>query len=178
MVVGGNQPTLLGDLEELFADPLLVQQTGTTACQITAGHGRIERRALWASTALVGYTWWPGLAQVLCTERTIRHKRSGRERQERAYAVTSVPPVRADAAALLRLWRAHWTIENRLHWVRDVTLGEDASRVRTEAAPQVLAVLRNLVLGLLRAHGYSAIAATRRHLGRHPRRALALCGLA
>lgn len=177
MVVGGNQPTLLADLELLFADPALVEQTGTYTCQVTSGHGRIERRELWASTALVGYTGWPGLAQVLCTQRTIRHKRTGKERHERAYAVTSLPPTRAPAPALLRLWREHWAIENRLHWGRDVTLGEDGSRVRSAAAPQGLAVVRNTVLGLLRVHGYHAIAATRRRLARRPRQALALCGL-
>jgi predicted transposase YbfD/YdcC len=177
MVVGGNQPTLLADLDLLFADRALVQETGSYAVRVGAGHGRIERREPWASTALVGYTAWPGLAQALCTQRTIRDKHTGKERHERAYAVTSLPPSRAQAPALLRLWQEHWAIENRLHWVRDVTLGEDASRVRSEAAPQVLAVVRNTVLGLLRVHGYRAIAATRRHLARRPRQALALCGL-
>ena len=99
----------------------------------------------------------PGLAQVCCVERTRRHK--GKETVERAYASTSLPPERADAARLARLlpgccpvaarlleiWRGHWGIENRLHWVRDVVFGEDRSQVRTESAPQLLAALRNLV---------------------------------
>ena len=55
-------------------------------------------------------------------ERTRRHK--GRETVERAYAITSLPPERAAAARLLGIWRGHWGIENRLHWVRDVVFGE------------------------------------------------------
>ena len=76
-------------------------------------------------------------------ERTRRYK--GRETVERAYAITSLPVERADAARLLSIWRGHWGIENRLHWVRDVVFGEDQSRVRTGSAPQLPAALRNLV---------------------------------
>src|SRR6185437_8476968 len=65
------------------------------------------------------------------------------------YGVTSLPPDRADAATLLRLVRDHWRIENELHYVRDVTLGEDACRVRSGSSPQVLAALRNAVVHLL-----------------------------
>jgi hypothetical protein len=78
-------------------------------------------------------------------ERVIRGERS----VEVLYGVTSLSPERADAADLLRLMRDHWQIENGLHWVRDVTLGEDACRVRTGSAPQVLAALRNAVVHLL-----------------------------
>ena len=93
---------------------------------------RWERRQLWASTALNHYLDWPGLAQVCCMERTRRHK--GRETVERAYAITSLPPERGDAARLLEIWRGHWGIENRLHWVRDVVFGEDQSQVRTRVS--------------------------------------------
>ena len=69
------------------------------------------------------------------------------------------------AGKLLEYVRGHWEIENRLHWVRDVTLGEDASPVRMGAAPQVMAVLRNITLGLLRSFGYRNIAAALRRIG-------------
>lgn len=82
--------------------------------------------------------------------------------RETAFVITSLPPERADAAALLRLVRGHWEIENRLHWVRDVSLGEDGSRVRRGQAAQVLAALRNLALTLLRAEGAANIAAALR----------------
>lgn len=90
---------------------------------------------------------WKGMKQgfELRRERLINGARSA----EVLYGVTSLPPERADAAALLRLMRDHWQIENGLHWVRDVTLQEDACRVRTGSAPQVLAALRNAVVHLL-----------------------------
>ena len=76
----------------------------------------------------------------------------------------------------MQLWRGHWGIENRVHWVRDVTLVEDRSAVRSGSAPQVMAALRNLVLGLLRLAGQRNIAAALRHYGWHPAAALQLLG--
>jgi predicted transposase YbfD/YdcC len=81
----------------------------------------------------------------LTRERTVR----GKKTVEVAYGVTSLSPDRADATTLLKLVRDHWAIENELHHVRDVTLREDACRVRSGAAPQVLAALRNAVVHLL-----------------------------
>jgi len=108
-------------------------------------------------------------------ERTRRHK--GKETVERDYAITSLPPERADAARLLELWRGNWGIENRLHWVRDVVFGEDQSQVRTGSAPQLLAALRNLAIGMLRLNGAKNIAAALRHYGWKPWEALTLIGL-
>ena len=139
-------------------------------------HGdRRERRTLWASAALNGYLHWPGLGQVCCVER--RRRRKGRETVERVYAITSLPPERADAARLLAIWRGHWGIENRLHWVRDVVFGEDKSQVRTESAPQLMAALRNLVIGMLRLSGVKNIAAALRHYSWKPWETLTLLGL-
>jgi hypothetical protein len=87
-----------------------------------------------------------------------------------AYAITSVPKEQADAARLLGWWRGHWGIENRSHYVRDVTLGEDASRVRTGSAPQVLAAFRNAAIGWLRLQGVGNIAeALRRNAAQVPK---------
>ena len=122
----------------------------TYACQEGRRGDRWERRRLWASTALKEYLDWPGLGQVCCVERTLRRK--GRETVERA-----------DAARLLEIWRGHWGIENRLHWVRDVVFGENQSQVRTGSAPQLLAALRNLVTGMLRLCGVKNISAALRH---------------
>ena len=83
----------------------------------------------------------------------------------------------ADAARLLTLVRGHWAIENRLHYVRDVTFGEDASQVRSRAAPQVLAALRNVVTGLLRQAGWTNIAAALRHYAWQSGATLALLGV-
>jgi hypothetical protein len=90
--------------------------------------------------------------------------------------VTSLGP-QLPPCELLRLVREHWHIENRLHYVRDVTLGEDASQVRSGAAPEVLAALRNAILGLLRQHGWSSIAEALRHFAWSPGAALRFFGL-
>ena len=82
--------------------------------------------------------------------------------REVAYAITSVPACEAGAAVLLGWWRGHWGIENRSHSVRDVTMGEDASRVRTGSGPQVLAAFRNAAIGWLRLQGADNIAAALR----------------
>ncbi len=92
------------------------------------------------------------------------------------YVVTSLSSA-VGAPQLLRLIRVYWSIENRLHYVRDVTMGEDASQVRSGAAPEVLAALRNAVLGLLRHHGYANIAQALRHFAWSSGAALRLLGL-
>jgi predicted transposase YbfD/YdcC len=99
---------------------------------------------------------------VCLLERTRRAK--GKEKIETVCAVTSLGPERASADRLLGIARGHWAIENRLHWVRDMSLGEDACRVRTGEAPEILAAVRNAGLWLLRSSGLSNIAAAlRRH---------------
>ena len=110
---------------------------------------------------------WPHLQQVCRLERQRVVK--GKKQVAVSYAISSLPATDADARRLLSLSRGHWGIENRLHWVRDVTFDEDRSQVRTGAAPQVqvLAGLRNLVISLVRRAGGGAgsnvAAALRRH---------------
>ena len=102
----------------------------------------------------------------------------GRSRSvELAYGVTSLTSKQADPARLLALVRGHWQIENRLHWVRDVTFDEDRSQVRTGQAPHVMATLRNLAISTLRRAGAANIAAALRWVGRDQTRALGLLGL-
>jgi hypothetical protein len=113
-------------------------------------------RTVRTTTRLNDYLDWPKVGQVCRVERLV--KCGGQEQREVAYAITSAGPEWAGAAALLAGWRGHWGIENRLHWVRDVTFGEDASRIRTGAAPQVMAALRNAAVGLLRLLGATNIA--------------------
>lgn len=177
MPVKANQPQLLAEVTHLFADAALVAETGTRARTVSKGHGRLEIRRLWTSAALVGYSDWPGLAQALCLEREVVRLNTGEVRRDRAYAVTSVPPEQADAWALLALWRGHWGVENRLHWVRDVGFSEDRSAARVGGVPHGLAALRNTAIGILRAHGHTAIAATRRTLAHQAAAALTLLGL-
>ena len=124
-VLKDNQPGVKEAVSLLFEQPPWGESFGY-ACQEDRHGDRWERRRLWASSALNEYLGWPGLGQVCCVERTRWHK--GKEIGERAYAITSLPVERADAARLLSIWRVHWGIENRLHWVRDVVFGEDQSQ--------------------------------------------------
>jgi predicted transposase YbfD/YdcC len=119
-----------------------------TASRIDKGHGRRERRTIRTTTWLNGYLDWPSIGQVfhLRRERTIR----GETKIEDVYGITSLSPEEAPPEKLLSLIRSHWAIENQLFGVRDWTLGEDASRVRSGNAAQVAAGLRNVALFLLR----------------------------
>lgn len=127
------------------------------------------------TTRLNDYLDWPDVGQVCRLERIV--KRGGVETREVEYAITSVGPEEADAATLLGWWRGHWRIENRLHWVRDVTMAEDASRIRTGSAPQALAGLRDAALSLLRLLGKTNIAEALRENLYHVRDLLANLGV-
>ena len=118
---------------------------------------------------------WPYVGQVCCMERTRTHK--GVSSRERAYAITSLTPVHAGPARLLKLWRGHWRIEDQVHWLRDVTFDEDLSQVRTGAAPQVMAALRNAVIGLPRRTGSQNIAAALHRFSWNLTASLSLLGL-
>jgi hypothetical protein len=119
---------------------------------------------------------WPHLRQVCRVERrrTVRRRGHTREEVEVSYAITSLAPARAPARALLGYLRGHRGIENRLHWVRDVTFDEDRSQTRAGAAPQVMAACRNLALALLRRAGRTTVAAALRTYAGRPGRAAAL----
>jgi predicted transposase YbfD/YdcC len=172
LVVKDNQPRLHAELEAYFADPRATARSATTTDR---AHGRTETRTLHATTRLCAYLAqyfpFPRIAQVARLVRTVREK--GRTSLETVYLITSLTPRRADAARLLALIRGHWSVEVR-HRIRDVTFGEDDSRLRSGEAPQVMAALRNLALTLIRRTGATAIAAYRRHLAAHPGKALRL----
>jgi predicted transposase YbfD/YdcC len=176
MIAKGNQPTLNADIETVFA----LLPSGD--CQayvrmVDIGHGRIESRNLTTSEALVGYSDWPGLAQVFEVGRHVMEKKTGKERVEVVYGVTSLRPEQASPGRLLELVRGHWAIENKSHWVRDVTYDEDRSQVRKGHIAQVMAALRNTGIGLLRVAGYDNIAQACRQMAAQPHRALALIGV-
>ena len=109
---------------------------------------------------LAGYLDWPGAAQVCRIRAEV--KEGGEATCEVSYAITSVPRERAGAATLLGWHRGHWGIENRTHYVRDVTMGEDGNRTRVGSSPQVLAALRNAAISQLRMAGSKNIAAALR----------------
>lgn len=119
---------------------------------------------------------WPHVAQVCRIERRRVVRRRGQVYTEVdvGYAVTSLRPERADARTLLGHLRGHWGIENRTHWVRDVTFDEDRSQTRTGAIPQTMATCRNLAVALLRRRGHANIAAALRTYAGRPAAAAAL----
>jgi predicted transposase YbfD/YdcC len=176
MIVKENQPQLKADIELVFTLPPAGDRQESVRT-VDVGHGRIETRNLTTSAALVGYSDWPGLAQVFEVGRHVTTKKTGTERVEVVYGVTSLSPERATPGRVLELVRGHWAIENKSHWVRDVTFDEDRSQVRCGNIPQVMAALRNTAIGLLRWAGHTNIAAACRRLAAQPAQALALIGI-
>ena len=150
MIVKENHPQWLDDIETVFVLPPIAGERRTAAATLDLGHGRIEQRWLQTSNVLGGYSDWPGLAQVFRLERQVIIKKTGEVREEVVAGITSLVPERADAARLLALVRGQWQIKHQSHWVRDVTFDEDRSQVRCGNIPQVMAALRNTVIGLMR----------------------------
>jgi predicted transposase YbfD/YdcC len=176
MMVKENQPRLLAAIALVFTLPPIGDRQDT-ARTVDIGPGRIEQRHLTTSEALGGYSDWPGRAQVFELGRHISTKKTGEERVEVVYGVTSLSPERATPERLLALVRGQWQIANQLHWVRDVTCDEDRSQVRCGNIPQVLAALRHTAIGLLRWAGYTNIATACRRWAAQPLQALALIGI-
>jgi len=176
MIVKENQPQLHADIELVFTLPP-VGDRQPYAQTVDSGHGRIEQRNITTSEALVGYTDWPGLAQVFEIGRYVITQKTGAERVEVVYGVTSLRPERVSPGQLLAFVRGHWHIENKSHWVRDVTFDEDRSQVRCGNIPHVMAALRNTAIGVLRCAGHTNLAAACRQLAAQPARALALIGI-
>ncbi len=178
MLVKRNQPSLYWALELVFEHPPVPRRPGErrTARTVDKAHGRWERRTLVTTTALQGYLDWPNAAQVLRRVCRRIHERTGKVETEVTYGITSLPPELAGPTQLEQIWRGHWTIENRLHYVRDATFREDRCQVHTGAAAQVLAALRNAVIGLLRFQGWSNIAAATRRYAEQPQHLLHLIG--
>jgi predicted transposase YbfD/YdcC len=171
LTVKGNQPTLYADLTTYFADPHACSQQAET---VDRRRGRIEVRTIKVSTEMNAYLAfsWPGIAQVAQLTRIVT--KAGVTTTEVVYLITTLTVSQASPARLLELNRGHWSIENRSHYVRDVSFGEDRSRLRTGNAPQILAACRNLAITLIHRCGSCHIKATRRHFASCPRKALAL----
>jgi predicted transposase YbfD/YdcC len=145
-----------------------------TTCD--SGHGRTERRTIQVLPVPenVGF---PGAAQAFLIERYITHHATGTTSAVAVLGITSLTAARATPPQIASHVRQHWGIENKLHWVRDVTYGEDASRVRTGTAPRVMAGLRNLAISALRLARYPNTAQGLRHMARDATRPLALLGI-
>jgi predicted transposase YbfD/YdcC len=177
MVVKENQAEVLSWIRSVLDEPHWFCEAASEAETLDIGHGRIEHRRLVSSSALEASELWPGMKQVFKIERRVIKKKSGAERQEIVYAVTSLSREQATAEQLLKMSRGHWHIENKSHWVRDVTYDEDRSQVRCGSIPQVMAAMRNAAIGLMRWAGEINIAAACRRFAAQPWSALALIGI-
>lgn len=177
MVVKRNQHQLYDDLAWFFATPPLpCDPPWRTSERVSKGHGRIETRRLTCTVDDDRYLGWPGVRQILQRECERIIVKTGVVTRAVTFALTSVPPQVAGPAHLAALWRGHWTIENRVHYVRDVTMGEDAQAIHRGQAPQALAALRNSLLTLLRAAGWTNIADALRHYNASARAAVRFVG--
>src|SRR5947209_17294513 len=169
-----NQPGVHQDLVDFFADKDLDGGEWEYHQEVQKGHGRLEVREIWASTQM--NEWfegeWAGIAQVFKIRRYV--KKGEQEHEEIVYGFTNLPRKKAKAKRLLALNQKHWQIENRLHYRRDVTLGEDACQVRVKGAPQALAALNGGILALMDWLHVTNVASQMRHFCAHPHEALQL----
>jgi predicted transposase YbfD/YdcC len=168
VTVKGNQPGLLRQLRSLPWKDVPPGHAGEGR-----GHGRAEKRVVKVVTVTAGLHF-PHAAQAIQVTRRTRRLSGRKWRTETSYAITSLPAAQARADQLAEWIRGHWKIENQLHWVRDVTFGEDLSTARTGTGPHVMAAIRNLVISILRLAGYASIAAALRRTARDPLRAYRL----
>lgn len=166
--VKDNQPRLKEDVEQFFVPPRkapgwhvpeLVQDEAQTT---EKGHGRIEQRTLTAVVDETKFVDWPGLQQVFKLERKVTQSTTGIISTEEVYGITSLSPERATARQLLDWTRSYWGIENGLHYRRDVTLNEDATRMSDVCQAEVMAVLNNFVVGLASKLGFHNLASAQR----------------
>ena len=143
--VKGNQPDLERDIALLFQScgaPDFVQSA-------KLGHGRIETRRIWCSTALNAYLEFPHIGQVFRIERESLDKKTGATSLETALGITSRSPQQASPQRLLVINRGHWAIES-VHYIIDWNYDEDRSQIRTGFGPENITRLRRFAVGILK----------------------------
>jgi predicted transposase YbfD/YdcC len=171
-----NQLHLYQSIQQLFAPEYpkpgfgKIQTDFLTTHKVNKGHGRLETRILTTSEMLNPYSTWPGLAQVYRLERQFQWWRSGRcyrTSNEVEFGITSLSRMKASPARLMQIRRAHWGIETGLHYRRDVTFNEDATRMTMGHTGKVMASLNNLVIALIRQAKFQNAAQARRWFAAH-----------
>jgi predicted transposase YbfD/YdcC len=174
-MVKGNQARTLWAIQKLFVHEACNLKNGAplsknihTAETVNKGHGRREKRTLWVSTELNDYLDWPGVAQVFRIERVIWYEKHRGYTRQVVYGLTSLSPERASPKKLLALVRQYWEIETGLHYRRDVTLKEDATRLTLGYAGHNMAILNNAIIGLCLQNGYQNLAQARRRFNAKP----------
>jgi len=171
-----NQPCLYHDIERLFAPDQPIPGFGKIATDfqsvqtVTKGHGRLEIRTLQTSEMLNDYLDWPGLGQVYRLERQFNWVRRGKIYKtscEVEFGLTSLSRKEASPARVLAIRRQHWLVETGLHYRRDVTFHEDATRMTVGPAGRILSIVHDLALGLLKTAGFTNAAQGRRWFDGH-----------
>jgi predicted transposase YbfD/YdcC len=180
-IVKDNQPRLLQDIQRLFQPESNLPGTSAppkdfrTSRTVDKGHGRLEERTLTTSSLLHDYLDGPFVEQVFQLARRRINLLSGTVEEEVVYGLTSLTAQEASPAELLRAVRDYWGIENGLHGRRDTTFHEDATRMTTlPRLAEGMAILNNLVIGLLALAGHRNMAAARRRYSGHLPEALKL----
>ena len=178
-----NQPRLHEDIQRLFAADKPKPGFGKISTDfqqaqtVNKGHGRLEKRRIQTSAMLNDYLDWPGLGQVYRLERCFTWIRQGKvikTSHEVEYGITSLTPTKATPKRVMQVRRKHWRIETGLHYRRDVTFREDATRMTKGAAGRILATIHNVVLALIKQAGFQNAAQARRWFDGHIDQAFAL----
>lgn len=175
MIAKANQESLRQDLETFVKLEVKYGNSFDFVYDCEKSHGRICERSLSLVVIPASLRDWPGAQQAFMLNRQCF--REGKQTQETIYGVTSLSREQADAARVLGLLRQHWTIENRQHWVRDVTFDEDRSQVRLPAVAHAMAWFRSVAISILRWAGFDSIAAALRFFQAQPGQALQLLTL-
>ena len=164
-----NQPTILTDTQQFFAPPrctagwhppALVRQQATVT---TKGHGRVEKRRLTCIVDEQGFLDWPGVQQAIELERQVIQCHTGEIATETVYGITSCHPDKVSAQHLLTWTQRYWGIENGLHYRRDTTLREDATRISCSKLAEIIAIINNFVIGIGKKLGFDNLASARRN---------------
>lgn len=174
VVVKKNTPVLYQNLEEFFRDPDILKYECDYFKKVNKGHGRLETREIWTSTQLSTFLEkeWAGVAQIYMIRKTVI---KGDEKTITIrYGMTNVPRKKANAERILEWRQNHWRIENRSHYRRDVTLGEDACQVRTNRVPEALAALNGGILAIMDFLGIKNMAKQLRYYAARPEETLKL----
>ena len=183
-VVKDNQAKTRQAIEQLFAPEHALPGLGCppmdfrSAKTVEKQAGRLEERTITVSSMLNDYLDWPHLGQVFKLERRFTCLATRAMEAEVQYGLTSLSTHQASPADLLAIVRSEWGIENGLHYRRDVTFQEDQTRMTQKSMGRAMAIINNLVIGLLNRQGFGNHAHARRIFDACPDQALALiCGL-
>ena len=146
----GNQPTLYSAITQQFIPH-------QTVCTVNKGHGRLEKRSVSICPFNCTKAGWNSISTAIRVE-SQRITRDKQETETRYY----ISDLTEDATSFARRIRGYWGVENKVHYCKDVTLGEDKSRIRTEPLPQIWSIARNLALNLYRDAGFNNMAQAKR----------------